>query len=440
MTKKILLFLISICLDNLLIAQTPNLINYQGVAINSGGLPISNQTISIRARIRGGAEYGGIGYGEERLVTTDAGGLFDFQIGSAGATNVIGSMGNINWSGMSQFLQIEMDPAGGTNYTDMGSQQLAAVPYAFESMHANSSTYAGSSTFAGSSTYTDSLSLPYTGNDNTINSFVVNNYYNGAGIAIKGTSFTNNANAIGVYGVVPIGNTAGTGVRGQAFNNGGIALEGVNTGGGIAVRGKATGATGVAVYAENTNASGKALDVNGNVKIAGGNTNPSAGAVLTSDASGNAIWKKTKIGFVGYRSNLQNISHNSETTLALDEVYDGNGDFNPNSASSNPNTFTAPVTGLYHFSAKTLVDFASMTNNLDETYLYFYKNGIQVSYVQGNAPYIDGISSHSQLVLDQDLFLNAGDKLSCRVLQTNSSSSAAWLFSNTFTGHLVFAE
>lgn len=358
MTKKILLFLIAICLDNLLNTQTPNLINYQGVAINSGGLPISNQTISIRARIRGGAEYGGIGYGEERLVTTDAGGLFDFQIGSAGTTNVIGSMGNINWSGMSQFLQIEMDPAGGTNYTDMGSQRLAAVPYAFESMHANSSTYAGSSTFAGSSTYTDSLSLPYTGNDNTINSFVVNNYYNGAGIAIKGTSFTNNANAIGVYGVVPIGNTAGTGVRGQAFNNGGIALEGVNTGGGIAVRGKATGATGVAVYAENTNASGKALDVNGNVKIAGGNTNPSAGAVLTSDASGNAIWKKTKIGFVGYRSNLQNISHNSETTLALDEVYDGNGDFNPNSASFNPNTFTAPVTGLYHFSAKTLVDFA----------------------------------------------------------------------------------
>lgn len=442
-THKVFLTLIACLIVNIAVAHVPQIINYQGVALNANGTPIANSTISLQLLI---AEYtnssSALIYSEERQVTTDASGLFDVQIGSIGGTNIYGSMQNVIAASDSLGLEVRMDVTGGTNYASMGWQQLVSVPFAFQSIHADLSSYSDSSAYAKSSKYTDSLTLPYTGNDNTINSFVVNNFYNGAGVAIKGTSFTNNTNAVGLFGVVPLGNTLGTGVRGQAFANGALAIEGVNTGGGVAIRGKATGATGIAVYAENTNASGKALDVNGNVRIAGGNTSPGEGKVLTSDASGNATWKDPlKVAFraTGENTSSPTIPSNTPTVVPLQsEIFDIGGNFNPSNAATDPNTFIAPVNGVYHFSVHIKSYITSNVYNISESEIILRRNGNTTSYLEGTPAETNPQSSVIQLSLDQTVQLNAGDKIQFLLYQYNSGNLNAKYLNADFSGHLVF--
>ena len=73
----------------------PNLINYQGVALNTSGTPIANQLINIRASIHDATTTGTVVFSEDRTVTTDATGLFDLQIGSTGAVNTFGTLNNV---------------------------------------------------------------------------------------------------------------------------------------------------------------------------------------------------------------------------------------------------------------------------------------------------------------------------------------------------------
>jgi hypothetical protein len=90
--------------------------------------------------------------------------------------------------------------------------------------------------------------------------------------------------------------------------------------------------------------SGTALDVEGNLKIAGGNTNPSDGALLTSDASGNAVWKQSKVGFISSISTPTSLNHDTWTYITgLSEIYDAGNDFNPTGSPVDPETFIAPV-------------------------------------------------------------------------------------------------
>jgi hypothetical protein len=48
----------------------------------------------------------------------------------------VSDLSSVNWANGDKFLQVEMDITGGTNYSDMGTQQMMSVPYAL---------YAGSS-------------------------------------------------------------------------------------------------------------------------------------------------------------------------------------------------------------------------------------------------------------------------------------------------------
>ncbi|MDU9792276.1 hypothetical protein, partial [Helicobacter pylori] len=41
-----------------------------------------------------------------------------------------GTFGGINWGSGSKFTQVELDPAGGFSYMDMGTTQMLSVPYA----------------------------------------------------------------------------------------------------------------------------------------------------------------------------------------------------------------------------------------------------------------------------------------------------------------------
>jgi uncharacterized protein (TIGR02145 family) len=133
--KKLLktnaLIIITLLLSFSAFAQAPNLLNYQGVARNAVGNPLPNQTMKLRLSIHDLLPSGAVVYSEIRQITTNLGGLFSVQIGSAGASSSTGTLGGVNWIVGNKFLQVELDPASNNNYIDIGTVQLVSVPYAF---------------------------------------------------------------------------------------------------------------------------------------------------------------------------------------------------------------------------------------------------------------------------------------------------------------------
>ena len=338
--------------------------------------------------------------------------------------------------------------------------------------------------------------LPFTGTDASSVSFNVLNTLAG-GIAIRGSASTNNANSIGVFGEATFSNTQGVGVLGKAStvsataikgtNIQGIAIKGTNASnsnsiaaisgestsfsglgiegiangsnaGSIGVSGESASGTGVKGYSNNVGSTavfgsslagtgvkaysftGTALDVIGNVKISGGNTNPSQGAVLTSDATGNAVWKNNKIGFSATSTTDQSVLSNLYLKMAVNEIYDTGNDFNSSTAATDPSTFIAPVNGVYNFSARAQLSIVSFVNNVEFGQIVIFKNGSYYSASDGNQASNSAGTSQLQLSISEDLRLNAGDKITIQIRQVNSSGVAQTLDAKTFCGHLVYAD
>jgi len=111
-------------------AQVPQQINYQAVARNAVGLVLANQSVSVRFTIHDATPTGAIDYQEVQTgLSTNQFGLFTCAIG-AGAPVGSYTFPAIVWGTNAKYLQVELDPSGGTNYVDMGTTQLNAVPYA----------------------------------------------------------------------------------------------------------------------------------------------------------------------------------------------------------------------------------------------------------------------------------------------------------------------
>jgi hypothetical protein len=144
--KQTLLLVLSGFLTLASLGQVPGQINYQGVARNVVGNVLPNQNISLRLSIHEGSASGTIVYQETRNIKTNLFGLFNLAIGSAGADNVHGSLGTVDWSSSNlKYLQVEMDPAGRNAFIDMGTSQLLTVPYAFYASAARPTGAAGGS-------------------------------------------------------------------------------------------------------------------------------------------------------------------------------------------------------------------------------------------------------------------------------------------------------
>ena len=125
--KKIMLCIAILCnLKNY--AQAPQQLNYQAVARNNSGAPITNASVAVRISIHDSAAQGPVLYSERDTATTNQFGLFTCQVG---AGNVIsGTFATINWGAAAKFMQVDLDPTGGSSYTAMGTTQLVSVPYA----------------------------------------------------------------------------------------------------------------------------------------------------------------------------------------------------------------------------------------------------------------------------------------------------------------------
>jgi hypothetical protein len=130
LTKVLLTLLVVIVLGsiNAVMAQAPQAIPYQGVARNASGNILSSQSIGLRLSIHDLTAAGAVVYSETHTTVTTNLGLFSLNIGSG--TPITGTLTGVNWGVGAKFIQVEMDPAGGVSYIDMGTTQLNSVPYA----------------------------------------------------------------------------------------------------------------------------------------------------------------------------------------------------------------------------------------------------------------------------------------------------------------------
>jgi hypothetical protein len=126
--KKIYLLFCLLTSSFLLFAQAPQGIPYQAIARNASGVAIANTAVKVRFTIRDSIATGAIKYQETHSATTSALGLFSVNVGMGTAAS--GTFSGINWGKNSKFLQVELDPAGGSNYTNLGTTQMMSVPYA----------------------------------------------------------------------------------------------------------------------------------------------------------------------------------------------------------------------------------------------------------------------------------------------------------------------
>ncbi|MBK7128897.1 MAG: hypothetical protein IPM74_02805 [Crocinitomicaceae bacterium] len=113
-----------------LFAQAPNMFKYQAVARDNSGAVLADQTVSFEISILQNSSGGTPVYKETHVATTNQHGLASLNIGGGAVT--LGDFSTIDWGAALYFIQVKMDPAGGSAYVMMGTSQLLSVPYALD--------------------------------------------------------------------------------------------------------------------------------------------------------------------------------------------------------------------------------------------------------------------------------------------------------------------
>jgi hypothetical protein len=109
------------------LSQSPQGINYQGIARSAQGVAVNAQQVGVKFLIHQGSAPGPVVYTETQSPTTNQFGLFTVVIGTGVTTD---NFSTINWSSGLYWLEVEIDPAGGTSYISIGATQFMSVPYA----------------------------------------------------------------------------------------------------------------------------------------------------------------------------------------------------------------------------------------------------------------------------------------------------------------------
>ena len=130
--KKVLSFLLILLAGITVVVAQPQKMTYQMVVRDNNNELIVNQQIGVKVSIIKDSANGPIAYAEAHTTTTNANALANIVIGT-GIPLLITSMTDIKWGEHDYYLNIQIDPTGGTNYTVSGTQQLLSVPYSFYS-------------------------------------------------------------------------------------------------------------------------------------------------------------------------------------------------------------------------------------------------------------------------------------------------------------------
>ena len=125
---KHLLFSFAILALGLIVSgQEPESFSYEAIVHNVAGEVVSSQLISAKISILIDSANGTSVYSEKHRVMTSKQGLVDLPVGNG--TDKTGNFTSINWLGEKYFLRVEIDPVGGTNYTDMSITQILDIPF-----------------------------------------------------------------------------------------------------------------------------------------------------------------------------------------------------------------------------------------------------------------------------------------------------------------------
>lgn len=125
--KKICVIVFAVMLTANGLAQAPLKMSYQAVIRNSSNQLVTSQAVGIKVSILKGSVTGTSVYTETQTPNTNANGLVSIEIGGKAGFDAI------NWADGPYFIKTETDPAGGTNYTIIGTSQILSVPYALHS-------------------------------------------------------------------------------------------------------------------------------------------------------------------------------------------------------------------------------------------------------------------------------------------------------------------
>lgn len=108
-----------------LFAQVPQGFNYQAALRDAAGAVLSSQPVSVKIELSQGA----ITYTEIHNLTTNAVGLINLTVGYTPQAGGV-AFGDIDWNAGGVSMTTSYDPAGGANWTLVGTSILQSVPYA----------------------------------------------------------------------------------------------------------------------------------------------------------------------------------------------------------------------------------------------------------------------------------------------------------------------
>lgn len=352
MKKIIFPLLLMLLAANALFGQqpAPEILNYQGVARNSVGNVLNNKTISLKVTIRDGSPTGPAVYSETRTVTTNPFGLFNVQLGSTGFTSQTGTIAGVPWGAGLKYIQVETDPNGGSAFINIGTAQLASVPYALYASHAASS---------------GDLILPYHRTQADAGTlFKLTNSGTGKGsTALEGLTNSTVDSASAIIGTVT--STApgafSAGVRGISNGTGGngIGVWGSQDGSGWGVYGTAVSGTGIRGHSGTgtggrfTTSSGLSLHTSGGLRFDG--IGEGTNKILRSDASGNATWvDPLSLGIIGGSGTLNFVAKwtPNGTSLGDSKIFDNGTSVGINTTTPNA-AHRLEVQGIQRINATT---------------------------------------------------------------------------------------
>jgi len=124
--KKIILLTISVILAIATYAQVQQGFSYQAVIRNMEGQPVTDQLVGVRLTLQDEAGTT-VYYTETHTVNTSPQGVVNLVVGSGNEPS--GLFAEIPWGSGDIYLKTEIDQAGGTEYAELGTTKLYAVPF-----------------------------------------------------------------------------------------------------------------------------------------------------------------------------------------------------------------------------------------------------------------------------------------------------------------------
>ena len=115
-------------------AQAPEKMSYQAIIRASDNSLVLDAPVNLKIIVRQGSVNGTSAYEETHAATTNANGLVSLEIGAG--NRISGAFTDIPWANGPFFIETQVDPNGGSNYSIIGVSQLLSVPYAMYAKYA----------------------------------------------------------------------------------------------------------------------------------------------------------------------------------------------------------------------------------------------------------------------------------------------------------------